>query len=39
MAQYTSHNNETLCYIEYILYRINQIKGAFKNACQTDAII
>ncbi len=32
MAQYKSHTDETLHYMGYALYRINQTKGAFKDA-------
>lgn len=32
MAQYKSHTNETLRYMKYALYQIDQTKGAFRDA-------
>ena len=39
MIQYKSHTNKTLHYIGHAFYWINQIKRAFKDACQIDAMI
>ena len=39
MAQYKSHTDKTLDYIEYTFYRINETKEMFRNACQTDDMI
>ncbi len=39
MAQYKSYTDETLRYIKHAFYRINQTKGAFKDARQTDIMI
>ncbi len=39
MAQYKSHTDETLRYMGYALYRINQTKRAFRNAWRTDTRI
>ena len=36
MAQYKTHDNETLCYMEQALYRIDKLKGAFKALCPLD---
>ena len=37
LAQYPSHNDETLFYIEHALYRLDKIKIAFENHCPIDA--
>ncbi len=37
LAQYLSHDNETLSYMEYALYRLDKTKIAFKNHCPIDA--
>ena len=39
MAEYKSHSNQTLRYMQHALYQINQTKGTFKDARQTDAMI
>ena len=39
MAQYKSHTNEMLRYIEHPLYQINQTKRAFRDVRQIDTII
>ena len=39
IAQYKSHNNQTLHYMQHAFYQINHTKGAFRDAWQTDAII
>ena len=39
MAQYKLHNNQTLRYMQHAFCRINQTKGAFRDARQTDAMI
>ena len=39
MAQYKSHSNQTLRYMQHALYRINQTKGAFRDARRIDAMI
>src|SRR5436305_12908311 len=36
MAQYKTHDNETLCYMEQALYRIDKLKGVFKALCPLD---
>ena len=33
LAQYLLHNNETLSYIEHVLYRLDKIKITFENYC------
>ena len=30
LAQYISHNEETLCYMEHVLYRLEKTKIAFE---------
>ena len=37
LAQYLSHNNKTLFYMEYALYKLDKAKIAFKNHCTIDA--
>ena len=39
MAQYKSHSNQTLRYMQHALYQINQTKGAFRDARRTDVMI
>ncbi len=39
VAQYKSHSNQTRRYMQHALYQINQTKGAFRDARQTDAMI
>ncbi len=39
MAQYKSYTDETLRYIEYAFYWINQTKGEFRDVCQIDVMI
>ena len=36
LAQYPSHNDETLFYMEYALYGLNKTKIAFENHCPID---
>ena len=36
LAQYLSHNNETLSYIDHALYRLNKTKIVFENHCPID---
>ncbi len=33
LAEYPSHNNETLSYMEHTLYRLDKIKITFENHC------
>lgn len=37
LAQYISHNKKKLCYIEYVLYRLENIKIAFKYYWSIDS--
>ncbi len=37
LAQYPSHNNETLSCMEHALYRLDKTKNAFENHCSIDA--
>ena len=37
LTQYLLHDNETLSYIEYALYRLDKTKIAFENYCPIDA--
>ncbi len=39
MAQYKSHTNKTLRYMEHTLYRINQTKAVFRDGRRTDTMI
>ncbi len=37
LAQYPSHNNETLFYIDLALYKLDKTKIAFENRCSINA--
>ena len=37
LAQYVLHNDETLCYIEHVLYKIEKTKIAFEHYRPIDS--
>ena len=37
LAQYVSHDNKTLCYIEHALYRLEKTKMAFEHHWSIDS--
>ena len=37
LTQYLLHDNKTLSYMEYALYKLDKKKIAFKNQCPIDA--
>lgn len=38
MAEYKLHSNQTLCYMQYALYQINQTKEVFRNTQQNGIL-